>query len=30
MADRIFYLKDGRIERTEKVAHPVAAEEVSW
>ncbi|HHV56558.1 MAG TPA: ABC transporter ATP-binding protein [Firmicutes bacterium] len=30
MADRIFHLKDGRIERTEKVAHPVAAEEVSW
>jgi putative ABC transport system ATP-binding protein len=30
MADRVFYLRDGRVNRIEKVANPVAPEEVSW
>jgi len=30
MADRVFYLKDGRLARIENVANPVSPEEVSW
>ncbi|MGI9951511.1 ABC transporter ATP-binding protein [Moorellaceae bacterium AZ2] len=30
IADRVFYLKDGRLDRIEKVAVPVSPEEVSW
>lgn len=30
MADRVFYLRDGRVNRIERVANPVAPEEVSW
>ena len=30
MADRVFYFKDGIIERTEEVAHPKRPEEIVW
>ena len=30
MADRVFYIKDGRLNRIEKVENPVPPEEVSW
>ncbi|HHW02131.1 MAG TPA: ABC transporter ATP-binding protein [Thermoanaerobacterales bacterium] len=30
MADRVFYLKDGKLVRVESVANPVSPEEVSW
>ncbi len=30
MADRVFYLKDGRLDRIETIAEPVSPEEVSW
>lgn len=30
MADRVFYLKDGRLARIEDVPNPVSPEEVSW
>lgn len=30
MANRVFYLKDGRLERIETVPNPVSPEEVSW
>ncbi|WP_173296943.1 ABC transporter ATP-binding protein [Thermanaeromonas sp. C210] len=30
ISDRVFYLKDGRLDRIEKIAVPVPPEEVSW
>ena len=30
IADRIFYIKDGKIDRIEKVDSPLEPEEVSW
>lgn len=30
VADRVFYMKDGQIQRMEKNAHPLKAEELQW
>lgn len=30
VADRIFYMKDGKLMRTELNAHPISAKEMSW
>ncbi|HBT47586.1 MAG TPA: macrolide ABC transporter ATP-binding protein [Peptococcaceae bacterium] len=30
ISDRVFYLKDGRLDRIERIAAPVPPEEVSW
>lgn len=30
VADRIFYMKDGQIQRVEENAHPLKAEELQW
>lgn len=30
VADRVFYMKDGRLVRTEENAHPISAEEMEW
>ena len=30
VADRVFYMKDGQIQRVEVNAHPLKAEELQW
>ncbi|NLM14078.1 MAG: ABC transporter ATP-binding protein, partial [Epulopiscium sp.] len=30
MADRVFYIKDGRLDRIETNEHPLSPEEVAW
>ncbi len=30
MADRVFYIKDGRLDKIEVIEHPLSPEEVSW
>jgi len=30
MADKVIYIRDGRVDRIEENPHPVTADEVSW
>lgn len=30
VADRVFYMKDGQIQRVEENTHPLKAEELQW